>query len=269
MGTPNFAAMAGDYAKHRPEMPAALFERLRTRQLVQPELNVLDLGTGTGTMARGLAREGCQVVGIDREPEMIAAARQRATGELPRIEYKVANAERTDLAEGAFDLVTAANCWDWLNASNVLREAKRLSKGGATVMIVSVDWLPLPGNAIELCENLIADYNGSWHKAGGNGQHPAWLNDLRSGGLENVESMSFDMSVELSHASWRGIVRSSAAVHGSMPANKVIRFDARVASLLDAQFTEPTLKLPCCVWAGWAKFPAATRDQSIRFQAGA
>lgn len=55
---------------------------------------VLDLGCGTGRVALHLARRGHTVLGLDRDPELLAALRERAVG-LP------AEAERGDAAEFA------------------------------------------------------------------------------------------------------------------------------------------------------------------------
>jgi ubiquinone/menaquinone biosynthesis C-methylase UbiE len=41
---------------------------------------VLDLGTGTGRLAIGLARGGCEVVGVDISPEMLAVLRNKYRG---------------------------------------------------------------------------------------------------------------------------------------------------------------------------------------------
>ena len=64
---------------------------------------VLDAGCGTGRVAAELARRGVEVVGIDRDPSMIATARQLA----PDVEFRVA--EVADVAVGRmFDLVVMA-----------------------------------------------------------------------------------------------------------------------------------------------------------------
>ncbi|HYP55970.1 MAG TPA: class I SAM-dependent methyltransferase, partial [Solirubrobacterales bacterium] len=55
---------------------------------------VLDLGCGTGRVALHLARRGNPVLGLDREPELLAALEKRASG-LP------AEAELGDAAEFA------------------------------------------------------------------------------------------------------------------------------------------------------------------------
>jgi len=54
----DFGKTASDYARHRAGFPDAFFERLFSDGTVRPGQSVLDLGTGTGTVARGLALRG-------------------------------------------------------------------------------------------------------------------------------------------------------------------------------------------------------------------
>ncbi|HEX8698538.1 MAG TPA: methyltransferase domain-containing protein, partial [Myxococcaceae bacterium] len=62
----DFGRTAEDYMKHREGFPEAFFERLAKEGVLRPGLRAVDLGTGTGTVARGLARYGCTVTGLDR-----------------------------------------------------------------------------------------------------------------------------------------------------------------------------------------------------------
>jgi len=66
-------------------------------------LSVLDAGCGTGRVAAELARRGVEVVGIDRDPSMIATARALAPG----VEFHVADVVEADLGR-TFDLVVMA-----------------------------------------------------------------------------------------------------------------------------------------------------------------
>jgi len=74
---PDFGATSKDYARHRAGFPDSLFERLATFGIGLPGQRIVDLGTGTGTLARGFARRGCRVIGIDISEAMLQAARAR------------------------------------------------------------------------------------------------------------------------------------------------------------------------------------------------
>ncbi len=73
----DFGLTASDYAKHRAGFPDSLFERLRAFGIGIAGQDVVDLGTGTGALARGFARRGCRVTGIDPSESMLAASMMR------------------------------------------------------------------------------------------------------------------------------------------------------------------------------------------------
>lgn len=68
---------------------------------------VLDLGTGTGAVARVVADRfpEADVTGVDLSPKMIEVARGKGT----RVRFEVADAERLPYGDDAFDLVTLGN----------------------------------------------------------------------------------------------------------------------------------------------------------------
>ncbi len=70
---------------------------------------VLDLGTGTGAVARIVAERfpEAEVVGADLSPRMIEEARRNT--ESSRVSYQVADAQELPFADGSFDLITLAN----------------------------------------------------------------------------------------------------------------------------------------------------------------
>jgi SAM-dependent methyltransferase len=69
--------------------------------------SVLDLGTGTGSVAQVVAERFpvAQVTGVDVSPKMIDVARAKGT----RVRFEVADAERLPYDDDAFDLVTLGN----------------------------------------------------------------------------------------------------------------------------------------------------------------
>ena len=54
----DFGKTADDYAAHRAGFPRALFDRLAAMGIGRSGQRLLDLGTGTGTLARGFAGGG-------------------------------------------------------------------------------------------------------------------------------------------------------------------------------------------------------------------
>ena len=90
---------------------------------------ILDLGTGTGSVAR-LAAElwpDAEIVGADVSAGMIEEARSRATG--PRQRYEVADAARLPYEDGAFELVALNNMIPFFD------ELARVTAPGGTVAI--------------------------------------------------------------------------------------------------------------------------------------
>ncbi|MHB8642576.1 MAG: class I SAM-dependent methyltransferase [Gaiellaceae bacterium] len=78
-------------------------------RLDAPPDRVLDLGTGTGSVARILAERfpAAEIVGVDLSPRMIDEARART--DAPNVRYEIADAQRLAFDNGAFDLVVLAN----------------------------------------------------------------------------------------------------------------------------------------------------------------
>ena len=64
---------------------------------------ILDVGTGTGRAAIGLARKGARVTGVDASAEMLRVARDRAASEQADVAFAVGDAHHLDFGDRAFD----------------------------------------------------------------------------------------------------------------------------------------------------------------------
>ncbi len=251
----NFGQTAADYGRWRAGFPPHFFKRLFAEGWVMPEYRVLDLGTGTGTIARGLALRGCRVTGLDSEQHLLTEAgrldREAATG----VTYVQGRAEGTGLPDASFDLVTAGQCWQWFDRDQTVREVARVLVEAGRLVIAHFDWLPMRGNVVAMTERLVEHYNPAWHLGNSSGIYPPWLTDVAEGGFEALETFSFDVDVAYSHEAWRGRIRASAGIGASLSTADVAVFDADLEAHLKAEWPAEPLLVPHRVWALKAEWP--------------
>jgi len=240
----NFGAAAEDYARFRAGFPPSLFDRLEGLGFAGVGRTVVDVGTGTGTLARGYALRGATVIGVDPDSRMLDQARSLDEAEAVAIEYRVGGAEELPVADGVADLITAGQCWHWFDAPRAAAEFARISKPDGRVVIAHFDWLPLPGNVVEGTERLIKQHNPAWRFDGGNGFHPGCIPHLHAAGFRQFETFSYDVDVPYSPEAWRGRIRASAGVGASLPPDRVRAFDAAHARLLAEAFPGEAVEVP-------------------------
>lgn len=244
----DFGRAAADYGTFRAGFPERFFERIVAQLGLTPGQRALDLGTGTGTVARGLARRGLAVTAIDPSDALIAQARRLDAEADLAVAYRTGTAEALPFADDAFDVVLAGQCWHWFDRPAAAREAARVLRPGGALVVAHFDWLPLPGNLVEASEELIRAYSPDWTLGRGTGLYPQWLADMSGAGFGAIETASFDVAQPYSHAGWRGRLRASAPVKASLDAAAVARFDAALAALLAERFPQDPMAVPHRVW---------------------
>jgi ubiquinone/menaquinone biosynthesis C-methylase UbiE len=253
--TVDFGKTATDYGKHRAGFPPEFFERLQTRGVIARGRRALDIGTGTGTIARGLAERGMKVTGLDRSTSMMEEAARLDREAAVMVEYIEGAAEDIGLPNESSDLITAGQCWHWFDRTKAAAEAMRVLAPGGTIVIGHFDWIPLPGNMIDATEKLIEKFNPKWTFGGGMGVHPWWLKDLAVAGFRNIETFSFDLDIPYSHEAWCGRIRASAGVGASLPPAKVAEFDAELHELLRNRWPAEPMPVLHRTWAALGAKP--------------
>jgi 2-polyprenyl-6-hydroxyphenyl methylase/3-demethylubiquinone-9 3-methyltransferase len=99
----------------------------------------LDVGCGTGTLGRILAKRGCQVYCLDAAQHMLAMAREFAERDpdMPRLRLEVlGGAEGLPFGDSVFDGILCSSVIEYLSDPKVcLREFSRVLKGGGALLI--------------------------------------------------------------------------------------------------------------------------------------
>jgi SAM-dependent methyltransferase len=86
---------------------------------------VLDVGCGTGKVARLFRARGCDVLGVEPDPRMAGVAESHG------IRVEVAKFEVWDPARRIFDLVVSGQAWHWVDPSlGPIKAAAVLVPGG-------------------------------------------------------------------------------------------------------------------------------------------
>jgi len=121
----HFSRLAATYAAYRPVQPLAVLEWAAS--LVPRRAVAWDCATGNGQAACGLAPFFDRVIATDASAAQIAQATPHA-----RVEYRVAPAEASGLADASVDLVSVAQALHWFDLDAFYREVRRvLAPGGA------------------------------------------------------------------------------------------------------------------------------------------
>ncbi|MGO9961314.1 MAG: class I SAM-dependent methyltransferase [Solirubrobacteraceae bacterium] len=245
----DFGRTAADYAAYRAGFPDKFFSRLRAMSIGLAGQCIVDLGTGTGALARGFARRDCVVTGIDPASAMLDEARRLDAAAGVPVAYRVGRAETTGLDGGAWDVVCAGQAWHWFDRPRAGTEARRLLVPGGALVICHMDYLPLAGNVCAVTEALILEHNPSWRMAGGTGIHADWTVDVAIAGFIDLETLSFDVEVPFTHEAWRGRMRSCNGIGATLPGPAVDDFDLALGRMLTTSFPDEPLMVPHRVWA--------------------
>ncbi|MGW2960256.1 class I SAM-dependent methyltransferase [Streptomyces sp. NPDC001220] len=144
-------------------MARQLDEQIAGRFPVGQRLRVLDVGMGQGTQALRLARAGHQVTGVEREPTMIAAAREALAGEPEGIRERVRIVEGdgrdtgVHFLPGSFDLVLCHGVLMYVEEPDALLAglARMLAPGGLLSLLVR------NADALAMRPGLSGDWTGA------------------------------------------------------------------------------------------------------------
>lgn len=151
----HFSGASSDYQRNRPTYPSELFAFLAEQ--VSGHDCAWDCATGTGQAAQLLARHFIRVIATDASATQIA----RAVND-PRIDYRVASAEASGLANASIDLLTVAQALHWFDIPAFFREARRVLKLRGIIAVWSYNLLIIEPAIDEVINHLYGPVLDPW-----------------------------------------------------------------------------------------------------------
>ena len=124
----SFGPSADRYERYRPGYPPEAIAWL----FGESRLRILDVGAGTGKLARVLLAAGHEVVAVDPDPAMRAAFAASTRDS----EIVAGTAEELPFADASFDAVTAGQSFHWFDESRALPEIARVLRAGGLLAVV-------------------------------------------------------------------------------------------------------------------------------------
>ncbi len=133
--TARFGTRVADYIRFRPRYPAALIEGLATHCGLAPGRMVVDLGAGTGILTEDLLEFGARVQAVEPNGPMREAS-VALLGAHEGFSAHDGRAESMPLAEGAADLLVAAQAFHWFEVEAAARECARVLRAEGYVGLI-------------------------------------------------------------------------------------------------------------------------------------
>jgi ubiquinone/menaquinone biosynthesis C-methylase UbiE len=134
----NFAAVAAEYERGRPDYDPAVVGALTAELGVSAGGPILDLAAGTGKLTRALVGGGYDVVAV--EPQ--ASLRTILAGHVGAERVRDGVAEAIPLPDDSVEAVTVADGFHWFDRPRALEEIRRVLRpgGGLALLNTRPDW---------------------------------------------------------------------------------------------------------------------------------
>ena len=133
-----FGRIVGEWDRLRRELFGESFTSEALLGLLEPAWVVADLGCGTGMAAESLAAVVGKVIAVDREPQMLEAARHRLEG-FDNVEYLQDDLTALSLADASVDAVIASLVMVYVPRPELaVAEIARILKPGGRALVVDM-----------------------------------------------------------------------------------------------------------------------------------
>jgi SAM-dependent methyltransferase len=209
----SFGAAAERYDRTRPGYPPELVAALLEGQARA----VVDVGCGTGIVARLFIAQGCHVLGVEADPRMAEVARRHG------VTVEEAHFETWDRMGRTFDVLSSGQAWHWVDpVAGAARAAEALRPGGR----IGVFWNygrrdhALGSRFSEIYGRLAPDVDRHSVLLGNNDQRRWELaaRTLEDAGFLDVEVRTYPWEATYSRDEWLDLLPTHSDHHIMEPA---------------------------------------------------
>ncbi|MEH7110516.1 class I SAM-dependent methyltransferase [Bacillus sp. JJ1764] len=201
----DFGQVIKNYASSREDIPTAMMDSLMIRGISFEGKKVVDLGSGTGTLARKIAMRKANVVGVEPSSDMLRQAHQLNTTRNFTIPYTQATAENTGLDDSTYDIVTVMRAWNLFDREKALQEIKRLLKSKGILIVIESGFTPDSEVVNKTLTVLNRDKEGgkkSFSNQFINGFPVEWFAEWQHNGFELRDFYKLKDSITLTKEEW-------------------------------------------------------------------
>jgi SAM-dependent methyltransferase len=237
-----FDVAAETYHAARPRYPAQLFDDLAALAGLAPGSRVLEVGPGTGIATLELARRGYVVDAIELG-ESLAAVARRTLEPHANASVRVGAFEQAEIEAGAYDLVTSATAWHWIDKDvGYVKAARALKPGGAFAPFSNTHtYSAAAGDFFEEVQQL---YNRLTPEIAGEYEPLRRVEELPQRTREEIEASGLFGPVAVRHYSWDEPYTAASYIavlntysgHLNLPDEKRRRLLDAIANLIDTRY---------------------------------
>ena len=217
----------------RPAYPAELYRRLAS--LVRTRERLLDLGCGTGKLARGLQGDFEAITALDPSVAMIEKARSLDTATFKNIRWQVGFAEDAPVLSEPYNLVVAGACLHWLNLPVVMPRLYHGTDDNHMIAVVDGDGAyepPWESEWLQFLSRWVSAIKGEVFEPGPGSAYHARMNAWRSW-VDVLGEETFDHEVTQSVEDFLRCQHSRDTFAPARLGGQLRIFDEELRSLLE------------------------------------
>jgi SAM-dependent methyltransferase len=232
--------VADNYAKYRRGYRPDLLGALAARFALGSGSRVLDLGCGTGQLARPLADRAGSVIGMDPSADMLSLARDGTAA--PNVAWFLGSDEQAPaleplLGRESLDLVTIGQALHWMDATDLFTALRPLLRRGGGIAVIA-NGIPVWRQETPWARAIVAT-SRKWFDAvnfpscGTSDQDRAHYHDLLVAAGYTVEELEFPYDEEFAISEVVGSFYSAAPLE-RLSSTQRPEFDHDLRTALEA-----------------------------------